>query len=84
MDTFTYKVQAEKSDIEVACFESCDGSIVVTALIITSGDTRTQIHMNTSVMRKLASYLVNAAQTRDKEEVARSIEANRKRASCSQ
>ena len=74
MEHFHSSVSAGHSDLTVACLESDDGERIVTGLIITSGDTRTLVHMSPNIMRALALALVHAAEKREIEEAARALD----------
>lgn len=74
MEQFISKLQADRSEIEVALFESNDKERIASMLIIRTGDSSTHISISAIEMRALALSLVSAAEKREIEEAARALD----------
>lgn len=77
MEQFEKKMQAGRSEINVAVFESRDGERIASVLVIRSGDSYTQISLTAIEMRELALALVEAASHKEIEMHRRTAKASR-------
>ena len=77
MEQFIKKMQASRSEIEVAVFEYRNGKDIESALIIRSADSYTQISLSDKEMRELALALVEGASYKEIEMHRRTAEASR-------
>lgn len=80
MEQFAKKMQAGRSEINVAVFESSDGQRITSALIIWSGDSYTQISLTAIEMRELALALVEGASHKELEVHRRTVAASKEAA----
>lgn len=80
MEQFISKIQAGRSEIEVAVFESRYGERIASMLVIRTGDSRTHITMSAIEMRDLAIALVEGASLKELEVQRRTVAASKEAA----
>ena len=80
MEQFIRKIQADRSEIEVAVFESCDKARIASMLVIRSGNSATHVIMSAEEMRALALELVEGASHKELEEHRRTVAASKEAA----
>lgn len=67
MEQFIRKIQADRSEIEVAVFESRDKERIASMLVIRSGNSAIHIIISAEEMRALALELVEGASHKELE-----------------
>lgn len=77
MEQFIRKIQADRSEIEVAIFESTDKERIASMLVIRSGNSAIHILMSVIEMRALALELVEGASHKELEVHRRTVAASK-------
>lgn len=80
MEQFIRKIHADRSEIEVAIFESIDKERIASVLVISSGNSATLINMSAIEMRALALDLVEGASHKELEVHRRTVAASKEAA----
>lgn len=80
MEQFIRRIQADRSEIEVAIFESDDKERIASMLVIRSGNSATHITMSAIEMRALALELVEGASHKELEVHRRTVAASKEAA----
>lgn len=80
MEQFIRKIQADRSEIEVAVFESRDKERIASMLVIRSGNSAIHIIISAEQMRALALELVEGASHKELEVHRRTAAASKEAA----